>query len=74
MKRAAVAPTVEQRFRKPTVGGSIPSRRANHLTDALLSLAATLAVGLTLVAALYVWAPVEWPAWSAARHGVESGP
>ena len=45
-----------------------------NLRDALLSLAATLVVGLTLVAALYLWAPMEWPVWSAARHGVESGP
>ena len=44
-----------------------------RLHDALLSAAATLAVGLTLVAALYLWAPdVEWPGES--RAGIGGAP
>lgn len=45
-----------------------------HLRDALVSAAATLAVGLLTVGALCLFAPVEWPTWSETRAMEASAP
>lgn len=45
-----------------------------NLTDALISAAVTLAALVAWIGVLYLYAPVEWPAWTETRAMEASAP